>query len=90
MTRAITSLAMASTLCLAAYAGAISPSAARADRHQLAACMTKQMAASKTISYYEAAKICKDQLTSQGDRVAANDAPKPAGVRQYRSSHPGP
>jgi hypothetical protein len=34
---------------------------------QMVGCVRKQMAASKTISYNEAMKVCKDQLNSQSD-----------------------
>jgi hypothetical protein len=50
-------------------------------RRQLADCMTKRMSASKTISYNEAAKVCKDQLKSQKDSMAANNATKPITAR---------
>ena len=58
------------------------------SRRQLSGCMTKQMTASRTISYNEASKVCKDQLKSQNDalveapndNLAANEA-KPANAR---------
>jgi hypothetical protein len=62
---------------LAADPASPSPS----NRRQLASCMTKQMSASRTISYNEATKVCKDQLKSQNDRLAANDAGKPVADR---------
>jgi hypothetical protein len=40
-------------------------------RHQLMACMTKRMSASKTISYNEATKVCKAQLKSQNPALAS-------------------
>jgi hypothetical protein len=50
---------------------------------QIVGCMKKRMAASKAISYNEAAKACKDQINSQSDNspsgtLAASDtAAKP-------------
>jgi hypothetical protein len=46
-------------------------------RHQLMACMTKAMSASKTISYNQASKLCKQQL--QTPAMASTAATKPAG-----------
>jgi hypothetical protein len=39
-----------------------SPSRAALQRHQVIICMTKRMAANTTISYNEAAKMCKEQF----------------------------
>lgn len=50
-------------------------------RHQLSDCMTKQMAASKTISYYEALKVCKERLKAQAAGLSASNAAKPANAR---------
>ncbi|MDB6085269.1 MAG: hypothetical protein JWN43_3150 [Gammaproteobacteria bacterium] len=51
----------------------------QSPRRQLVACMTKQMSASKTISYNEATKVCKAQLKSQGATLASSGTAKPAG-----------
>jgi hypothetical protein len=48
-------------------------------RHQLMLCMTKQMSASRTISYNEATKVCKAQLKSQSAALAASGGGKSAG-----------
>jgi len=48
-------------------------------RHQLMACMTKAMSASKTISYNQASKLCKQQLQTATVTVALTAAAKPAG-----------
>jgi len=88
MTRASTLLVMATALLVAGNAVAVksmSPSAMH--KRQLVGCMARQMSASKTISYNEAAKLCKDQLKSRNDSWAANEAAKPAGGgRQSRNS----
>jgi hypothetical protein len=39
-----------------------SPSRAALQRHQVIICMNKRMAANTTISYNEAAKVCKKQV----------------------------
>jgi hypothetical protein len=43
----------------------------------LIACMNKQMAASKTVSYNEATKLCTAQLKSQSATLASSTAVKP-------------
>ncbi len=58
-----------------------SPSQASLNRRQLASCMTKQMNASRTISYNDAAKVCKLQQKSQNGNLAVNNAPPPARSR---------
>jgi hypothetical protein len=45
-----------------------------ADHRQLSDCMSKRMAASRTISYYEAEKVCKDQMGSQHPALSAGNA----------------
>lgn len=49
-------------------------------RHQLIACMTKEMTASKTISYNEATKLCRAQLKVEAPTLASTIAAKPSGV----------
>ena len=56
-------------------------SQASLGRRQLASCMTKQMNASRTISYNDAAKVCKLQQKSQNDNLAVNNAQPPARSR---------
>ena len=48
------------------------------NRHQLIACMTKRMSASRAVSYNEAARLCKDQLKAQNTPVAPAAAVKPS------------
>jgi hypothetical protein len=52
-------------------------SQAAMNKKLLISCMTKQMTASRTISYNEATKVCKSQLKSQGDELVASNATKP-------------
>lgn len=47
-------------------------------RHQLVACMTRQMSASRTISYIEATNLCKAQLKTKAPTLAAAAPDKPA------------
>jgi hypothetical protein len=52
-----------------------------AARHQLAACMTKRMSASKTLSYNEATKVCKAQLRPPSPTLASSaTATSPGGM----------
>jgi hypothetical protein len=46
-------------------------------KRQLADCMTRRMYADRTVSYYDAAKACKDQLRDRKADAALNSAPKP-------------
>lgn len=47
-------------------------------RRQLAICMNKQMAASRTISYNAASAVCKAQLKAKAPELASTIPPKPA------------
>jgi hypothetical protein len=46
-------------------------------RRQLAVCMSKQMSASRTISYNEATVVCKAQLKAKVPALASSIEPKP-------------
>ena len=63
-----------------AQAAAPAPQAA-VKRRQLSDCMTKEMAASRTISYYAASKLCKERIKSQVDGLSASNQAKPANAR---------
>jgi hypothetical protein len=66
MYRASTVIAMTSMLFVGAQAFSDHPpSHAAMNRRQIINCMSKQMAANKSISYNDAAKTCKDQLKVQ-------------------------
>ncbi len=45
------------------------------NRHRVADCMSRQMAASRTLSYYAAQALCEEQLKAQ-DKTRAEDALK--------------
>lgn len=75
----IIGMAVASGVVNSTVAAPLSPTA-QAQR-QLAVCMSRQMAASKTVSYNQASKICKELLKHPSDNLTASDAAKSAGVR---------
>jgi hypothetical protein len=50
-----------------------SPSQSTLRRRAMVSCMTKQMTASKTISYNEATKLCKEQQKAQNASLVANN-----------------
>ncbi|MDP9065858.1 MAG: hypothetical protein M3O06_08355 [Pseudomonadota bacterium] len=61
-------------LSVAAFAGVAAATAAKptaSPRHQLLTCMTREMAASKSISYNEASRLCKTQLKRQSVALAS-------------------
>ncbi len=45
-------------------------------RHQLIACMTREMSASRTISYNEATRVCKTRLAAPAPVLASSVAEK--------------
>jgi len=47
-------------------------------RRALADCMKKRMGASRTISYNDAAQVCKDQMKPERDALEANNEARPA------------
>jgi hypothetical protein len=53
-------------------------------RQQLVECMTKQMSASRTISYLEAENVCKLRIQSQTAMLASSAAAKAAGGGRSR------
>jgi hypothetical protein len=64
----------------AAFA-APAPSQAMLNKKQLIGCMTKQMSASRTISYNEATKVCKDLMKSQSEPLVASNTTKAGTAR---------
>src|SRR5882757_11064473 len=50
---------------------------APSPKRLLIACMSKQMSASKTLSYNEATKLCKAQVKSQSATLVTSTAVKP-------------
>ena len=59
-------------LVLAAQAGVAQPeSAAIIAKHQLSECMSKQMSANRSLSYYDAMRVCKQRLQPPKDTLAS-------------------
>jgi hypothetical protein len=52
-------------------------SRAASAKRQLIMCMTKRMSDSRTLSYNEASKLCKEQLEAQRVTVAQSVVAKP-------------
>jgi hypothetical protein len=78
MNRAWRIVGMLSMASVSVQAVAVDPiGRAPSPKRLLIACMSKQMSASKTISYNEATKLCKAQLKSQSATLASGTAAKP-------------
>jgi len=59
-------------LVLAAQVGVAQPeSAAIIAKHQLSECMSKQMSANRSLSYYDAMRVCKQRLQPPKDTLAS-------------------
>jgi hypothetical protein len=71
MKRIIWVIGLSATLATMQAAGAHPESAAVIAKQQLTECMSKHMAANKTVSYYEAMRICKEKLAPK-DTLASN------------------
>jgi hypothetical protein len=57
---------------------ALDPQRSVSPRRQLTACMSRQMSVSRTISYNQAAAVCKAQLKPKGPTLASSIQPKQA------------
>jgi hypothetical protein len=84
MNRMVRVIAMGGLLLVAAQAVAVDTGQPALTKRQMVTqvigCMKKRMSASRTISYNEAARVCKDQLKqsdSAGPLVAADTPAKP-------------
>ena len=62
--------------------GAHPQSAAVIAKQQLTECMSRRMAASKTVSYNEALRICKEKQQPPKDTLASN-GPSETGVKSH-------
>ena len=77
MTRVPTMIALMSVVFAATQASAVESIAARPPmskhqvRGQITACMKKRMYADRAVSYNEAARVCKNQVTRQNDASAS-------------------
>lgn len=85
MNRMVTVVAMTGLLLMAVQAFAVDTGQPALTRRQMLTqiigCMKKRMSASRTISYNQAARACKDELkqgdSSSGPLVAADTPAKP-------------
>jgi hypothetical protein len=78
MSRAWRIVVMLSMASVSLQAVAVDPIGhAPSPKRLLIACMSKQMSASRTLSYNEATKLCKAQLKSQSATLASGTAVKP-------------
>jgi len=70
----VTSLMLAASLIPAGSAALAADPAghAKSPRRQTADCIIKRMSASRTVSFNEATKACKDQMKGQSDNLASN------------------
>jgi hypothetical protein len=75
--RIVVMLSVASVSARAVAVDSIGHAPSPSPKRLLIACMSKQMSASKTISYNEATKLCKAQLKSQSATLASSTAVKP-------------
>jgi hypothetical protein len=79
-------------IAVAVVAGCANPSfaepssAASVSRHRLAECMSRRMAASRTLSYYAAQALCEDQLKAQ-ERLRTQEGLK---AQNDKMPTPGP
>jgi hypothetical protein len=71
MKRLLPILAASGLMLGAQTIGAQPESAAVIAKHQLSECMAKRMAASKTLSYNDAMRACKERLQPPKDTLAA-------------------
>jgi len=75
-------LSLSASICAGtSLLAATPPSQAMTYRRQVSDCMSKHMAASKTISYNEASKVCQEQLRTRADALTASNEAKPAKAR---------
>jgi hypothetical protein len=70
-------VAFSSLLLGAHIAGAQPQSPAVIAKHQLVECMTKRMSASRTLSYNEAMRACKERLQPPKEVAAINPTANP-------------
>ena len=74
MQRATTAIYASAVFLMSASAAAVEPTAPSTPvlRQQINDCMTKRMAANKTLSYNEAMRTCKALLQPSKDTLTAN------------------
>ena len=82
MKRVLAMITVAGVMLLGVQALAADPSSqAKNYRRQIVGCVIKRMSASRTVSYNEATKACKEQFKPQNDDLASNTPIKPVNGR---------
>jgi hypothetical protein len=74
MKRIMSAIGFSAILACSQVAHAQPQSRAVLAKHQLSECMSKRMAANKTVSYNQAMRACKDLLQPPKDTLASNDS----------------
>lgn len=84
MQRATTAIYASAVFLMSASAAAVEPAAPSTPvlRQQINDCMTKRMAANKTLSYNEAMRTCKALLQPSKDTLTAN-SPAPVAAKPH-------
>ena len=72
MKRIIWAIGFSATLAFVQSSSAHPESASVIAKQQLTECMNRRMAASKTVSYNEAMRICKEKQQQPKDTLASN------------------
>ena len=84
MQRATAAICASAVFLMSASAAAVEPASSSTPvlRQQINDCMTKRMAANKTLSYNEAMRTCKALLQPSKDTLTAN-SPAPAATKPH-------
>jgi hypothetical protein len=82
MKRIILAIGVSAALAAVQPSNAHPQSAAVIAKQQLTECMSRRMAASKTISYNEAMRVCKEQLQPPKETLASN-GPSETGTKSH-------
>jgi hypothetical protein len=72
MKRIILAIGFSATLAIVQTSNAHPESAAVIAKQQLTDCMNKRMAASRSVSYNEAMRVCKEKQQAPKDTLASN------------------
>jgi hypothetical protein len=78
MTRRLIAMGVSSLMLIGsqAFAGDAARQPTILKRQSIKDCMTKQMAADKTLSYNDATKTCTDRVRTQSAKLASTEPPK--------------
>ena len=72
MKRFLTAVGCTTVICIGAHTALARPeSAAVIAKRQLSDCMTRRMAADKSLSYNDARRVCKERLQPPKDTLAS-------------------